>query len=95
MTRKLITVALIACMAAPAAWAATPIDQTRPLDKRGHIEIDNVKGRIQVRVWDKAEVHIGGSLGKGVEKLAIEGDESDLSIRVEYHNRSGWGGSQN
>ena len=95
MTRKLITVALIACMAAPAAWAATPIDQTRPLEKRGHVEISNVKGRIQVRVWDKPEVHIGGSLGKGVEKLAIEGDESDLSIRVEYPKRSGWGGSDN
>jgi hypothetical protein len=29
MTRKLITVALTPAMAAPAAWAATPINQTR------------------------------------------------------------------
>jgi hypothetical protein len=37
------------------------------------------------------EVHIGGSLGKGVEKLVIEGDESDLVSRVEYpRKRSGW-----
>jgi len=93
MTRSLLTLSLLACLAAPAAWAATPIDQTRPLDKRGHVEIENLKGRIQVRVWDKPEVHIGGSLGKGVEKLVIEGDENDLSIRVEYPKRSGgWGG---
>jgi len=90
MTRTLLALSL-ALVAAPAAWAATPINQTRPLDARGHVEIDNVKGSIQVRTWDKNEVHIGGSLGKGVEKLVVEGDEGDLVIKVEYPRRnSGW-----
>ena len=67
--------------------AATPINETRPLDARGKIEISNVKGRIQVRVWDKPQVHIGGSLGRGVEKLEIEGDASELEVKVRYpHN---------
>src|SRR5687768_17786134 len=92
MKPALLTLALLACLAAPAAWAATPINQTRPLDARGHVEIENVKGRIQVRTWDKNEVHIGGSLGKGVEKLVIDGDEGSLEIRVEYpRSNSGWG----
>ncbi|UHQ19230.1 DUF4097 domain-containing protein [Lysobacter sp. KIS68-7] len=93
MTRKLLTLSLLAALvAAPTAWAATPINQSRPLDARGHVEIDNVKGSIQVRTWDKPEVHIGGSLGKGVEKLVVEGDENDLVIRVEYPKRdSGFG----
>ena len=92
MTRTLLTFTLMALVAAPAAWAATPINQTRPLDSRGHVEIENVKGRIQVRTWDKNEVHIGGSLGKGVEKLVIDGDEGSLEIRVEYpRSNSGWG----
>ena len=50
MKPSLLTLALFACLAAPAAWAATPINETRPLDARGHVEIENVKGRIQVRV---------------------------------------------
>ena len=67
MKSRLLALSLFACLAAPAAWAATPIDQTRPLDPRGKLEIENLKGSIQVRVWDKPEVHISGSLGAGVE----------------------------
>jgi DUF4097 and DUF4098 domain-containing protein YvlB len=69
--------------------AATPINETRPLDARGKIEISNVKGRIQVRAWDKPQVHIGGTLGRGVEKLEIEGDASELEVKVRYpHNNN-------
>lgn len=91
MTRRLLTLSLLACFAAPAAWAATPINQTRPLDARGKVEIENLKGRIQVRVWDKQEVHVSGSLGQGVEKLVVEGDRQHLVVRVQYPKRSGWG----
>lgn len=92
MTRQLLTLSLLACLAAPAAWAATPINESRPLDPRGRIEIENLKGRIQVRVWDKPEVRISGSLGAGVEKLVVEGDRRDLLVRVQYPKRGGgWG----
>ena len=92
MKARLLVLPLLACLAAPAAWAATPINQTRPLDPRGRIEIENLKGRIQVRVWDKSEVRISGSLGAGVEKLVVEGDRGDLLVRVQYPKRSnGWG----
>lgn len=95
MKSRLLTLPLLACLAAPAAWAATPINQTRPLDARGRIEIENLKGRIQVRVWDKAEVRISGSLGAGVEKLVVEGDRGDLLVRVQYPKRTGGGWSDN
>ena len=82
----------LALLAAAPAFAATPINQTRPLDPRGRVEIENVKGRIDVRAWDRPEVKIEGSLGNGVEKLEIEGDSSRLSIKVKYPNRgSGMG----
>jgi DUF4097 and DUF4098 domain-containing protein YvlB len=43
-----------------------------------------------VRVWDKAEVGITGSLGQGVEKLEIEGSGDRLAVRVKYpRNRGG------
>lgn len=71
------------------AHAATPIDQARPLESRGRIEIDNLKGRIQVRAWNRNEVHISGSLGDGVEKLVVEGDRGHLIVRVQYPHRIG------
>ncbi len=77
-----------------AALAATPINETRPLDPTGRIDIENLKGRIQVRAWDRAEVKITGSLGDGVEKLVVEGDRQHLEVRVEYPNSSGWGGNK-
>ncbi|HZH42601.1 MAG TPA: DUF4097 family beta strand repeat-containing protein [Lysobacter sp.] len=76
------------------AWAATPINETRPLDARGRIEIENIKGLIEVRAWDRPEVRIQGSLGEGVEKLEIDGDRSRLAVRVRYPKRSGWNWGQ-
>lgn len=73
------------------ALAATPIDETRPLDPDGRIEIENLKGRIDVQAWDRPEVRIEGSLGKGVEKLEIDGDRNHLSVRVKYPNHGGMG----
>jgi hypothetical protein len=87
--------ALGACCASPVLLAATPINQTRALDARGRIEIDNLKGRIQVRAWNRNEVHISGSLGQGVEKLVIDGDADNLVVRVQYPKQIGaWRGDR-
>lgn len=76
------------------AGAATPIDQTRALDARGRIDIENLKGRIQVRAWERNEVKISGTLGDGVEKLVVEGDSEHLVVKVQYPRNSGWGGNK-
>ncbi|MGH8028991.1 MAG: DUF4097 family beta strand repeat-containing protein [Arenimonas sp.] len=90
--RNRLVLALAAAVLAVPAFAATPINQTRPLAADGRVNISNVSGRIQVRTWDKAEVRITGSLGKGVEKLIIEGDSRSLDIEVKYpQGRGGWG----
>ena len=81
--RTVLSAALLLALAAP-GFAATPINETRPLSPTGSIEIENLKGRIQVRAWQRGEVRIEGSLGAGVEKLAIEGDRGNLSIKVRY-----------
>ena len=77
-----------------AAGAATPIDQTRPLNAKGRIDIENIKGRIQVRAWERNEVKISGTLGDGVEKLVVEGDSEHLVVKVQYPSSSGWGGNK-
>lgn len=86
----LLFAALIALSAT--SRAATPIDQTRPLDSTGRVDISNLKGRIRVRAWDRAEVKISGTLGDGVEKLLVEGDSHHLVVKVQYPNNNGWGG---
>lgn len=89
MSRLASPIALLglAMLASTPLLAATPINQSRPLDPRGRVEIENLKGRIEVRAWDRPEVKIEGSLGEGVEKLEIDGDRSRLVIRVKYPNR--------
>ena len=93
MTTRPLALALLACIAAAplvmgTAQAATPINQTRAMDANGRIDIENLKGRIQVRAWDKPQVRISGSLGKGVEQLVVEGDAQRLTVQVRYPRRS-------
>ena len=87
----MIAGALAAPLLCNSALAATPINETRPLDARGHLSIDNVKGSIEVRAWDRKEVRIEGSLGQGVEKLEILGDKDHLTVKVKYPKSGGLG----
>ena len=81
------------------AFAATPINESRPLAADGLVRIENVKGRIVVRTWSRPQVQVSGSLGKGVEKLEVSGDARALDIRVKYPNSRGvlnlWGRDDN
>ncbi|PZO08682.1 MAG: hypothetical protein DCF27_08060 [Lysobacteraceae bacterium] len=96
MTTRTVCCAALLALASSPALAATPINQVRPLSATGNVSIDNVKGRIVVRAWDRAEVGITGSLGEGVEKLLVEGTADDLRIEVRYPSSGGswfgWGG---
>lgn len=94
---KLVKLAPLAlAIAALPAFAGTPINQTRPLAADGSVSIENIKGRIVVRTWAQPQVRITGTLGKGAEKLEIDGDGRDLSIEVKYPDRrNGWGWNRN
>jgi DUF4097 and DUF4098 domain-containing protein YvlB len=89
--RHRLAAALATALIAVPALAATPINQTRPLNADGSVSISNVAGRITVRTWDQPQVKITGSLGNGVEKLLVEGDASNLTIEVKYPEHNGWG----
>lgn len=86
MNRRITALAL-AGLALP-AFAATPIDEIRPLDARGEVEVSNLKGSIEVRAWDRDEVRITGSLGEGVERLEIGDGGRKLAVRVRYPRNS-------
>ena len=89
MRHHALLLALCTALTSPVLLAATPIDQTRPLDPRGRIEIDNLKGRIQVRGWNRSEVKLGGTLGEGVERLVVEGSGDHLVVKVQYPKQIG------
>ncbi len=84
---RMLWAALAGTIALP-GMAATPINQTRPLDVRGRVEIENLKGKVEVVAWDRPEVKLAGSLGDGVEKLSVEGDSRVLRIKVQYPSRN-------
>ncbi|CAN4278242.1 DUF4097 family beta strand repeat-containing protein [Pseudoxanthomonas sp. LjRoot125] len=94
--RTTLSFSLLLAMAlvAPTALAQTAINETRPLDARGRVDISNLKGRIEVRGWERNEVQVTGTLGKGVEKLDIDGSGPQVSIEVRYPKNNGWGGEK-
>ena len=75
---------------ASAASAGTPIDQTRAVNADARIDVSNVKGAVTVSGWDKPEVAISGTLGEGAKGLAVEGDASHLTIKVQAPDKQGW-----
>lgn len=87
---------LLMLAAAPALAAGTPINETRPLAADGRVSIENLKGEVRVRTWDRPEVRISGTLGEGAERLAVDGGGTSLRIEARYPRRQGgwfgWGG---
>src|ERR1700723_4098782 len=79
-----IRLCALALLASPwsLACAATSVDEHRPANPQGAVEIDNVAGLIDVRGWDKSEVAVSGTIGKDVERVDVTGDSNRTSIRV-------------
>jgi len=79
-----IRLCALALLASPwsLAYAATSVDEHRPANPQGAVEIDNVAGLIDVQGWDKSEVAVTGTIGKDVERVDVTGDGNRTSIRV-------------
>lgn len=87
MNKCAALLSLLLSVAILPAFAGTPIDQTRPLEPRGRVEVENVKGRVDVQAWNRPEVRLTGTLGAGVEQLVFDGDSRVLRIKVRYPSR--------
>ncbi|HEX5418810.1 MAG TPA: DUF4097 family beta strand repeat-containing protein [Gammaproteobacteria bacterium] len=68
-------------LAAVSAHAA-PIDQTVPAKPDGDVHVSNVAGSVTVSVWDRNEVHVGGTLGRDAERVAVDTSGGGVDIRV-------------
>lgn len=71
------------------AFAVERFDETRAVDADARIEIENRQGLIRVDTWERDEVVIEASLGKGARGVQVEGDRRRLSIRIDYPERGG------
>lgn len=79
-TMTLILAALVA-VAAPGE-AQQRIDERFATDGAGSVEIANVSGSISVTAWDRNEIEVTGTLGRGTDRLAIDRDRRNTRIRV-------------
>jgi DUF4097 and DUF4098 domain-containing protein YvlB len=70
--------------------AASSVNESRPADAQGAVEIYNVAGTINVQGWDKAEVEVTGTIGKDVERVEVTGGGSHTAVRVVLHSSHGW-----
>lgn len=71
----------VAALATPAG-AQQRVDEAFPADDRGTVEIVNVAGSITVTGWDRNEIRVTGTLGRGTERLELNRDRQTSQIRV-------------
>lgn len=64
------------------------IDQLRSLKSNGRVYVNNVAGIVDVSVWDRNEVQIGGRLGSSQDTLDISGDSNELNVVVKLPKKS-------
>ncbi len=58
------------------------LDETRDMAPDGHVLVENMVGRVEVTVWNKAKIEIKGNLGDDVEKVEISATDNGIQIRV-------------
>jgi len=74
---------LLALLAATLpAFAGTPLDKTVAATANGHVQVSSVAGSIKVTAWNRNEIHIGGTLSRDAERLAVEKTGTGVSIQV-------------
>ncbi|HEX5313570.1 MAG TPA: DUF4097 family beta strand repeat-containing protein [Gammaproteobacteria bacterium] len=64
------------------AFAGTSIDQTVAVPANADVHVSNVSGSVEATAWNRKEVHIGGTLGTGSLRLAVEKTATGVDIRV-------------
>ena len=75
---------------AGAAYADQDIDERQDAAPDGRVEVANISGEIVVSGWDRNEIHITGTLGRGVERLDFirEGDLTIIEVIYPDHGNS-------
>ncbi|HYJ79868.1 MAG TPA: DUF4097 family beta strand repeat-containing protein [Longimicrobiaceae bacterium] len=82
MKAKILIPAALAVLAAGSAPAQERIDARRSTGATGVVEIHNVAGTVRVLAWNRNEVHVTGTLGRGSDRLELVGEGDRVVVRV-------------
>lgn len=80
--RVLIVTTLLAMTAVP-AWGKTSLDEIADAHPQGEVEVSNISGEITVTGWDREQVKVTGTLGRGSERLIFERDGRRTVVKVD------------
>jgi len=80
--KRIGILALTMAVAAVPAVAQQRVDEKKPAARDGAVEVHNVAGSIRVTGWDKDEVAVAGTLGKGTERLEFSSSDRRTVVRV-------------
>jgi DUF4097 and DUF4098 domain-containing protein YvlB len=69
-------------VAAVPVLAQQRVDEKRPASANGTVEISNVSGSVRVVGWERAEVAVTGTLGRGTERLELSGSGDRTVVKV-------------
>jgi DUF4097 and DUF4098 domain-containing protein YvlB len=72
----------LALLAAPPAFAGTPIKERAPAAADGRVEVSNTSGSVVVTAWPRNEVEVTGTLGDGSERLEFSSAGQTTRIKV-------------
>jgi DUF4097 and DUF4098 domain-containing protein YvlB len=67
------------------------LNETRPLEPGGSVEIINVAGNVNVQGWDQPQLEVTGSLGDRVERVDVTSADGRATVRVVLPQGSHWG----
>lgn len=84
MTRlKFVSAAMMTALTlASPLLAQTPVDRTVATPATGQVRIQNLAGEVRVVGWDRQEVRVTGTLGRGTERLDVQTSGNDVSVEV-------------
>lgn len=80
--RVLSAILLLTAAAAAPLHAQTAVDRTVATPATGSVEVRNVSGEIRVVGWDRSEVRVTGTLGRGTERLDVTTSGDEVSVEV-------------
>jgi hypothetical protein len=71
-TMRKTTIALLVMCVPPFALAQQSVDEARPAAESGVVVVDNVAGSVRVLGWERSEVRVTGTLGRGTRRLDFQ-----------------------
>src|SRR5262245_41709501 len=84
----------VVCALPLAAFAGgNAIDRKVAADANGEVIISNVSGTIDVRGWDRNEVQVTGTVGRGVERVDVDTGKGRTVVKVVLPRGSSHDGS--